>query len=144
MGEDSLPRSPHHPSPVTYANRASHRNRDVRHIERRKEQSLAAAEATTQDQRKTIERRRRDWKMVTHGRVVESQREYDGQDPGVEGQKMDRGATDVGDTHIRAATTRGNRDAADLFGLGNRSDGRIAEEGRCDAETGDYAVQAVA
>src|SRR5215211_6106931 len=48
------------PSPITYANRASHRNRDVRHIERRKEQSLAAAEATTQDQRKTIERRRRD------------------------------------------------------------------------------------
>src|SRR5215218_1327465 len=146
MGEDSLPRSPHHPSPITYANRASHRNRDVRHIERRKEQSLAAAEATTQDQRKTIERRRRDRdrKMQTHGRVVEAQREYDGQDPGVEGQKMDRGATDIGDANIRAATTRGNRDAGDLFSLSERGDGRIAEQGRRDAETGDYAVEAIA
>ena len=78
-----------------------------------------------------------------HGRVVEVQREDDGQNPGVEGQEMDRGAADVGDGHVRAATTRGNRDAADLFGLGERGDGRIAEQGRRDAKTGDDPVQAV-
>jgi hypothetical protein len=68
--------------------------------------------------------------MQAHCRLVKVQREDHGQDPRVERQEMDRGAADVGDGHVRAAATRRNRDATDLFRLGERGYGRIAEQGR--------------
>ena len=71
--------------------------------------------------------------MQTHGRRVEAQREHDSQDPGVQGEEMDRRAPDVGDGHVRAAASRGNRDAAHFFRLGQRGYGRVAEQGRRDA-----------
>ena len=78
-----------------------------------------------------------------HGRVVEVQWEDERQNPGVERQEMNRGAADVGNRHIRPATTRRNRDAADLLDFGEGGDGRIAEQGRRDTKAGDDTVQAV-